>query len=105
MEKPMFYQGQMVVCVDGAGVTGKIYGCVSELIEGKKYIVSNSNAQMWKGMLHIELQGLRHRYNQEFFIPYEADQELENEIHEAMKGRKITHENDALNYLLGRKTN
>lgn len=87
MEQPMFYQGQRVVFV-GVPSDHEDKDC-SPLIEGKSYYVENPNV---KNLPHpewgtyIELSGITwNAYDQRGFIPYDTDQAMENEIHQALK--------------------
>lgn len=91
MEKPMFYQGQRIVCIQR-------FRCFSggdkknPLIEGKTYIVSNPDSKHpLSKSITVNLVGLpqSQHFRQLQFIPYDTDKELENEIHEALKGVKI----------------
>lgn len=89
MEKPMFYQGQRVVCVDRLPCTdGSLTN--NPLIEGKSYYVTNPHfPTCYVNKVYIMVSGIWAAFNQRQFVPYDTDKELENEIHEALKGVKI----------------
>lgn len=91
--QPMFYQGQAVVCIDSdCLVDPPDQKC--PLIEGKRYYVTNPDLQRDHDTIYIELAGISEwGFDQDQFVPEEADRATEEMIHEALKGAKILNHN------------
>lgn len=90
----LFEIGQKVVCVDSSGQ--------SRITEGKTYTVKNAHcckcgfvridvgvASNDDECLHCDNKTGACIYFQTRFVPLDADHQLEEEIHEALKGNKI----------------
>ncbi len=87
--EPMFYQGQAVICIDAGYVYTKDKVRIP-LIEGKKYYISNPKVSQDHDTLFIKVSGISGwSFDQDQFIPEEADRATEEMIHEALKGAKI----------------
>lgn len=94
MEEPMFYQGQAVRCVDAAD-HGFSYPNARRVIEGKRYYIKDPICEG----ITIKGDGVRRvvtlegfgdqKFWQMRFIAEEDDQNIEEEIHQALKGQKI----------------
>lgn len=90
MEKPLFEKGQKVVCVRRGRPFGIRFGRPNPLIEGKKYIIEDPYAEIEGGKVYVTIHGLEGGdFRQVYFMPEEADYEMENEIFESLKGAKI----------------
>lgn len=85
LEKPMFYQGQRVVCVDGGEPVGTC-GTPNPIIEGKSYYISDPCRKETTKAIYVSLSGFNPNYawRQDCFVPYDEDQKLEDEIREAL---------------------
>lgn len=91
MEQPMFYQGQRVVALTVVANGWSLNPNSPQPIDGKSYYVSNPKASEFGGLVWITISGFsdKNEFWQGQFVPYDTDAQLEEEIHQAMKGNLI----------------
>lgn len=85
MGQPLFYSGQLVICIDSNGEFDD--GSKWDLVEGKSYTVCNpdfKSSLLLPNIVAIKLTGARGVYDQLRFIPASDDQALEDEIKSAL---------------------
>lgn len=93
MEQPMFYQGQRVVAQVTIPPPFKYDTAYPLPIDGKSYYVNDPNAEYREGnqagYIFVKIQGFNvtQMFWQGLFVPYEADEQLEEQIHESLKGK------------------
>ena len=85
MEQPMFYAGQAVRCINNKmKSTNTNQPC--PLIEGKRYFIESPDYCRTNGHVQVTVYGIYAAFQQTAFIPEEADNNIEEQIFEALKG-------------------
>lgn len=92
--KPLFYKGQIVTCIDSSTTNGRGFDedVNWPLIEGKNYTIENpdyKSNEIKDDVCAVTLFNVWGVFDQERFIPLEADRQADEEIHQALKGNKI----------------
>lgn len=83
--KALFNINQRVVCVDSSGEFDD--NSPLDLIEGKTYTVARYYQR--DIVFGVMMVGCKGAYDQNRFVPIQVDHQLEEQIHEAMKGIRI----------------
>ena len=81
----LFSIGDKIVCVDSTG-TARPY-----LIEGKVYtVIGLKKCEFCPiNMVNVGVGSFDNCWHENRFVPLEADSQLEEEIHNALKGREV----------------